>query len=202
MVRSGEESGKLDETFLYLADYLDRTYEVGNKAKNALIYPAFVITTFVVVMILMLTLVIPRVSAILIETGQEIPIYTKIVIALSNFFVNYSVFLVILVIGAGFAGWRFARTDKGRYSFDLLKLSIPYVGDLYRKLYLSRIADNLSTMLSSGISVVRAIEITSTVVGNSVYEDILTEATQQIKGGVRCLMHLRPTRRCQELWCR
>lgn len=183
MVRSGEESGKLDETFLYLADYLDRTYEVGNKAKNALIYPAFVITTFVVVMILMLTLVIPRVSAILIETGQEIPIYTKIVIALSNFFVNYSVFLVILVIGAGFAGWRFARTDKGRYSFDLLKLSIPYVGDLYRKLYLSRIADNLSTMLSSGISVVRAIEITSTVVGNSVYEDILTEATQQIKGG-------------------
>ncbi|MEX0917164.1 MAG: type II secretion system F family protein [Candidatus Paceibacterota bacterium] len=183
MVRSGEESGRLDETFLYLADYLDRTYEVANKAKNALIYPAFVVTTFVVVMILMLTMVIPRVSSILIESGQEIPIYTKIVIAISNFFIDYGIFLLIFLIIGGFVGWRFIQGDRGRYSFDLFKLSVPYLGDLYRKLYLSRIADNLSTMLSSGISVVRAIEITSTVVGNSVYEEILGEATQAIKGG-------------------
>ena len=74
MVHAGEESGKLNETFSYLADYLDRSYDLASKTKNALIYPAFVIATFVVVMILMLTVVIPRLSAILAETGQAVPI--------------------------------------------------------------------------------------------------------------------------------
>jgi type IV pilus assembly protein PilC len=86
MVRAGEEAGKLDETFIYLADYLDRTYAVLSKARNALIYPAFVIGTFFVVMILMMTLVIPKISQILIDAGQDIPLYTKVVIAISNFF--------------------------------------------------------------------------------------------------------------------
>jgi type IV pilus assembly protein PilC len=101
MVRAGEESGKLDETFGFLADYLDRTYEVTSKAKNALVYPAFVVATFIGVMILMLTVVIPKISGILTDSGQEVPIYTKVVIALSNFFVDYGIFLAIgLAIGA------------------------------------------------------------------------------------------------------
>jgi|TARA_Y100000310_G_scaffold345866_1_gene471948 type IV pilus assembly protein PilC len=183
MVRAGEEAGKLDETFLFLADYLDRTYEVTSKARNALIYPAFVISTFVVVMILMLTLVIPRISAILIESGQEIPIYTKVVIGLSSFFVNYGIFLLIALIVGGFFFLRFSRTDRGKLSIDRAKLQIPYVGELYKKLYLSRLSDNLSTMLSSGISVVRGIEITSVVIGNNVYRDLLEDSLQDIKGG-------------------
>src|SRR5262249_15645189 len=94
MVRSGEESGKLSQTFVYLADYLDRTYEVINKAQNALIYPAFVVVTFVVVMSLMLTMVIPSISKILVDSGSDIPIYTKIVIGLSQFLVNYGAFFL------------------------------------------------------------------------------------------------------------
>ncbi|MEK7613641.1 MAG: type II secretion system F family protein [Patescibacteria group bacterium] len=183
MVRSGEESGKLDETFLYLADYLDRTYEIVSKARNALIYPAFVISTFVVVMILMMTMVIPRISQILIDSGQEIPVYTQIVIAMSNFFVDYGVFLLILAVIGGYFLVRYALTEGGKGQFDRLQLQIPYVGTLYRKLYLSRIADNLSTMLGSGISVVQATEITASVVGNALFADILTETSNAIKGG-------------------
>jgi type IV pilus assembly protein PilC len=183
MVRAGEESGKLDETFLYLADYLDRTYEVTSKAKNALIYPAFVIFTFISVMILMLTLVIPRISAIFTESGQELPIYTKIVVGISNFFVNYGIFLLIALIIGGFFLFRFSRTSQGQLSLSEMRISLPYLGDLYRKLYLSRIADNLSTMLSSGISMVRAVEITANVVGNKVYEEILMESMLSIKAG-------------------
>src|SRR6185437_1681578 len=78
MVKSGEEAGKLSEIFGYLADYLDRTYEVMSKAQNALIYPAFVIVVFVVVMALMMTMVIPNISKIITESGQPIPIYTQI----------------------------------------------------------------------------------------------------------------------------
>lgn len=183
MVLSGEESGKLDETFNYLADYLDRSYEVTSKAKNALVYPAFVIMTFVAVMILMLTLVIPKISVILIEAGQEIPFYTRVVIGLSSFFTTYGIFLlIILVIGGIFFG-RYTRTAGGKYFVARLELGFPYIGNLYRKLYLSRIADNMNTMLLSGVSMLKAVEVTSQVVGNKIFEDILAESVESIKAG-------------------
>lgn len=183
MVRSGEESGKLSETFGYLADYLDRTYEVMSKAQNALIYPAFVVVTFLVVMTLMLTLVIPNVSKILIDSGQQIPIYTRIVLGISDLIVHYGAFVLIaLVIGGAFA-YRSFQTPEGRLVFDKLKLEIPYIGDLYEKLYLSRIADNFSTMLQSGVPVVEAVEITGAVVGSATYERILAETGEAVKGG-------------------
>ena len=183
MVEAGEESGKLDETFLYLADYLDRTYEVMSKAKNALIYPAFVIGTFITVMVLMLTLVIPRVSAIIISSGQELPIYTKIVIATSDFMTNNFGILFIGLVIIGVVLWRFLGTESGKQTLDELKLSIPYLGDLYQKLYLSRISDNLSTMIGSGISMVHALEITSRVVDNRVYQEILNTTIEEVIGG-------------------
>lgn len=183
MVKAGEESGKLNETFLYLADYLDRSYELTSKTKNALIYPAFVVGTFIIVMILMLTVVIPRLSAILTETGQEIPVYTKVVLAISYFLTSYGIFFLILLIIGGFLVWRWSRTEKGSIALSQSRLGIPYIGDLYQKLYLSRIADNMNTMLSSGISMVRAIEITASVVGNEVYKNILTEASAAVRSG-------------------
>lgn len=183
MVRSGEESGKLDEVFIFLADHLDRTYEVNAKARNALIYPAFVIFTFVVVMILMLTVVIPKISTILTESGQEVPVYTQVVIGLSNFMVNYGIFFLIATIIAGFIFWRFTLTEAGKVALDDVKIKIPFVKNLYQKLYLSRIADNMNTMLVSGIPMVRALELTSNIVGNKVYKGILDNATESVKGG-------------------
>lgn len=183
MVRAGEESGKLDETFLFLADYLDRNYELTSKAKNALIYPAFVVFTFIAVMALMLTFVIPKISAILVDSGQQVPLYTKIVIALSNFLTDYGVFFLIALIVAGFFAFRYGKTERGALSLARIKISVPYIGDLYRKLYLSRISDNLSTMIQSGIPIVRAMEITASVVDNAVYESILLSAADKVRGG-------------------
>ncbi|MDP2158754.1 MAG: type II secretion system F family protein, partial [Nitrospirota bacterium] len=183
MVRSGEESGKLSETFGYLADYLDRTYEVISKAQNALIYPAFVIGVFFVVMILMLTMVIPRISSILKESNQEIPVYTQVVIAISDFLINYG-FLFLIGLGvAGFLSFRALQTPAGKLFFDKLKLEIPYIGDLYQKLYLSRIADNFATMLVSGVPVVEAVEITGSVIDSATYENLLKEVGEAVKGG-------------------
>ena len=183
MVRSGEESGKLDQTFSYLADYLDRNYAVTSKAKNALIYPAFVIFTFVAVMVLMLTLVIPKISGILKEAGQDIPIYTKIVIGLSDALINYGIYILIAVIIGGFFLGKFMLTPVGKSSVATIKLNIPYIGDLYRKLYLSRIADNMNTMLKSGIPMIKVLELTAAVVDNRVYEKILTECLEMVKTG-------------------
>lgn len=183
MVRAGEESGQLDKVFMYLASYLDRQYQLTSKARNALIYPAFVIGTFVVVMFLMLTMVIPRIATILTDAGQELPIYTKIVIGMSNFTTSYAGYLFVLLAAIGFFGFRFAKTPAGGRFIDELKLSIPYVGDLYQKMYLTRICDNLSTMLQSGISMVQALEVTADIVDNGVYKEILEYVTSEVKGG-------------------
>jgi type IV pilus assembly protein PilC len=183
MVRSGEESGKLNEVFLYLADYLDRSYEITSKAKNALIYPSFVIFTFFAVMTLMLTLVIPKISQILIDSGQQIPTYTKVVITISNLLTDYGIFIFAILVMIGFVVFRYARTGPGALALSVFKLSVPYVGELFRKLYLARLTDNLSTMLGSGIPIVRAMEITSDVVDNKVYQDILKEASDKVRAG-------------------
>ncbi len=183
MVRAGEESGKLPETFNYLADYLDRSYDLISKAENALIYPIFVAVVFFGVMALMLTLVIPKISAVLLDSGQAIPIYTRIVIGFSNFLVQYGIFVFIALVALGFYVWQLGKTEQGKLLLDSLRLSIPYVGDLYKKLYLSRISDNLSTMLLSGVSVIEAFEITGSVVGNAAYARVLHEVGMDVKGG-------------------
>lgn len=183
MVKSGEESGKLTQVFAYLADYLDRQYQLTSKTKNALIYPSFVIGIFVIVMVLMFTFIVPKLAGIITESGTNIPFSTKLIIAVSNLFVNYGIFLLIIVIALVAYIIRFAHTNSGKLYFDKLKITFPVIKEIYKKLYLSRIADNMDTMLSASIPIVRSIELTSAVVGNIVYENILKEIADSVKSG-------------------
>ncbi len=183
MIKSGEESGHIDQTFSYLADYMDRTYEVLSKAKNALIYPAFVIFTFIAVMVLMFTVIVPKISLIIKDSSQEIPLYTKVVFWISDFFTkNWILMLLALIVGIIGLIW-YGRTKEGRRQISNVRLYIPYVGDLYRKLYLSRFSDNMSTMILSGIPMLKAIEVTSSIIDNEIYREILVEAATKVKAG-------------------
>ncbi|HEY4515239.1 MAG TPA: type II secretion system F family protein [Candidatus Paceibacterota bacterium] len=183
LVKAAEESGKLPETFKFLAEYLERSYQLIQKARNALVYPIFVIIVFAAVMILMMVMVIPQLTSILVESGQELPIFTKLIIGTSNFFINYGIMLAFLILVLLIVLWRYSRTQMGKMSIDRFKLSIPYIGTLYRKIYLSRIADNLNMMLESGIPVVRSLEVTADVVGSEVYGKIMDEAAETVKTG-------------------
>ena len=183
MVRSGEESGKLSEAFLFLADYLERAYELTAKARNALVYPILVLITFVAVMVLMLTTVIPSVSAILVQSGLALPIYTRVILWVSAFFVSYGwLLLILLAVGALFL-WRFAKTPQGEFAFAEFKLRIPYIGTLFRSIYLSRISDNLHTQLSAAIPIVEALETTKNMVDNAVFAASLSASVEAVKGG-------------------
>ncbi len=183
MIKAGEESGKLSEALIFLADYLERSYEITAKTRNALIYPAFIVATFIGVMLLMFTMVIPKISALLRESGQELPIYTRIILSASDFLVNYWPMLLAVVLVGGFFLTRYLRTDGGRHALDEFKLQVPYLGDLYKKLYISRISDNMNTMILSGIPMLRTLEITSDVVGNVVYQRILQDAINSVRAG-------------------
>ena len=183
MVKAGEESGHIDQTFSYLADYLDRNYEVSSKAKNALIYPAFVIFTFMAVMVLMFTVIVPKIGAIIKDSAQEVPIYTKIVFWVSDLFVNnWVLMLIALIVGIAGIVW-YGRTKEGKRWISNTRLYVPYVGDLYRKLYLSRFSDNMSTMVLSGIPMLKALEVTSSIIENQIYKEILDESAIKVKAG-------------------
>lgn len=183
MVKSGEESGKLTQTFSYLADYLDRQYQLTTKTKNALIYPGFVIGVFFLVMVMMFTFIVPKLAAIIKESGVAIPFSTKVIMGVSDIFVNYWIIMLVLFIAIVSYIIYFTRTEKGKLYFDRLKISMPVFKNIYIKLYLSRISDNMDTMLSSGIPIIRSIELTGAVIDNRIFEDILKDVAESVKAG-------------------
>ncbi len=185
MVRSGEESGKLEEIFSYLADYLERNYELISKAKGALIYPAFVFGIFIIVMSLMFVLVIPQITQILIESGVEIPLYTRIIMNMSNFMRSFGIFILMLFAVAGVGLWRYSKTEKGGFAIASFFIDMPLVGPILQKFYVARFTDNFETLISGGVTVLRSLELSGEVVGNPVYKKIVEEAGEAVKGGAQ-----------------
>lgn len=183
LVRSGEESGKLQEVFTYLADYLERSYELSSKARNSLIYPAFVLVTFTGVLIVMLVTVIPRLISIFQETEQEIPFYTQMVIALSLLLRDWGLMLLLLLAASAFFLWRWGLTAPGKLFFHKLQINIPIIGPIYRKLFIARLTDNLRTLITGGVPIIRALNISGEVVGNAVYKKALEDAVESVKAG-------------------
>ncbi len=184
LVRAGEETGKLNQTFAHLSDYLDRQYALTSKTRNALIYPVFVVLTFLVVMVLMFVVVIPKLAVIITDSGQTVPFFTMLIIFVSNFFIRYGFLVLIFFVLFGVWVWTLSTAEKGKIYIDKMRLSIPAIGPLYKKLFLSRIADNMDTMLTSGIPIVRAIDVTAEVVGSRVYKEILREVADAVKSGM------------------
>jgi type IV pilus assembly protein PilC len=183
MVRSGEESGKLDEIFAYLADYLERSYDLANKAKRALVYPAFVIFVFVAVMVLIFVFVMPRLGSLLGDLGKDVPFYTRVILGFSNFLNEFILYILLLAAAVVVVAWRYAKTEAGRYAISQLQLSFPYIGPVFKKIYLSRFADNLHTLLSGGVSMMKSLEITAEVVDNRIYSSILRDVAASVRSG-------------------
>jgi len=131
----------------------------------------------------MFTFVIPQLASIVEGSGQAIPIYTQVLFKVSDFMNAYWAWLLILSLTGAAGIWYWARSEEGIVYIDNLKLEIPVIGKLYRQLYPARIADNLSTLLSSGVSLVRSIEITASVVDHALYKEILMNVLEDVKGG-------------------
>lgn len=185
LVRSGEESGKMGQAFSYLSDYMDRNYALIVKVRNAMIYPLFVIGVFVVVMVLVFTLVIPRLAEILKQSDVELPLLTQIVLSISDFLVAYGVYFFVFVIATSLYGFFSLRgTDAWVNFFDTVKIKIPIVRDIFKMLYVTRIADNIQTLLTSGVSLPKSIQITGDVVGNIYYKQILDQALLDVRAGI------------------
>jgi len=183
LVKTGEVSGRLQESLIYLADYLEKEYYLISKVRGAMVYPAFILFTFVVVGVLVLVVVIPSLTAILLESGQELPWSTKLVIAASDFLRNWGWILLLGSVGFAVFVWRYKKTEQGRFIWDTVKLKIPIFGKILQKTYLARFADNLNALVKGGVSIIQSLNISGQVIGNVVFQKILYQARDQVKSG-------------------
>jgi type IV pilus assembly protein PilC len=183
MVRSAETTGKLDEILEYLADQAEKDYDLKGKAKGALIYPAFILCALLGVGVMMLIFVLPQITGIFKDSKVPLPITTVIFMGMSAFMVKYWWLLLVIIIGL-VVGFRYAiKTPQGRRYFDLFKIRIPIVGQIFNKTYLSRFARSLATLLVSGVPLTQSLEIVADVVGNTLYHDLTKETIEQVESG-------------------
>jgi len=183
IIRSGESSGKLDEVLEYLADEMEKNYDMIGKIKGAMIYPIFITSGLVAVGVVLMVYVIPNLTAILTETGATLPISTRIVIATSNFLKNYLVLIIIFLIGIGVALKYYLQTYNGKRLWDIIKLRMPIFGKLFKYIYLMRFTRSLSTLLKGGVTITKSLEITADVVGNTIYRELILDTLESINDG-------------------
>ena len=183
IVKSGESSGKLDEVLEYLADEIEKEYDMVGKIKGAMIYPAFVLTGLFGIGIFMMVFIIPKLTGVLEETGTELPMATKILIAVSGFMQVYWWLLILAVVGT-FVGLKLIiGTKTGKIVFDNILLRLPIFGRLFRLIYLTRFTRSFNTLLIGGVTITNALKITSDIVGNTIYKDLIDKTIVSIEDG-------------------
>ncbi|MBI2063843.1 MAG: type II secretion system F family protein, partial [Candidatus Yanofskybacteria bacterium] len=184
LVRAGEVAGKLQTTLSYLADYLERSASLNSKIKGALAYPVFVLFAMVAVTAILMTTVLPQLLAIIKDAGiQDIPFTTKALIAVTSFVNRFIILLVVLLLGGVILLFYYVKTPQGRSRFDNFKIKMPQFGKVVRSFYLARIAETLAVLVKSGVPILDGLSITSDVVGNAVFKNILLEAKENVQGG-------------------
>jgi type IV pilus assembly protein PilC len=184
LVRSGEQTGKLSEVLKSLAETLKWEDELHAQTKKLMMYPAFVGSTVLVVTMFLMIYLVPQMTGFIRNMGQEIPLQTRILIHVSNFFVGYWWLVIAAPIALWFGLKTATKTNPSvAYALDHLKLRVPLIGPILRKIILSRFASSFAMMYSSGITVLDAIRSSEEIVGNRPLENALRSAGQQIAEG-------------------
>lgn len=191
LVTAGEAAGNLEAVLLRLADFLESQNKLRSKIVSALVYPAVMTVIGVLILSMLMTTVVPKVTAIFTDTGRALPINTQILIWVSAVLSDYLWLVVPLLLVAIYAFRRWQRSPSGRYKWDQFVLKLPVMGGLARKVAVSRFAKTLSTMLASGVQLLRAMEIVKNVLGNSVLTKVIEEARESIREGESIAQPLR-----------
>jgi len=183
MVKSGEISGKLSEVLNYLADHQEREYNLTSKAKGALIYPSLIIVVILLVIVLMVVFVIPNLVSVFESSGQELPTATKAVIALADFSRSWGWLVLLGAIALVVFLGRYYSTEKGRVFFDKTFLKVPIFGPFLKMVYISRFAENLSTLIASGLPIVQSLEVVGDIIGNVSYKEAILTVRDEVRKG-------------------
>jgi len=182
MVRAGELGGMLDDVLLRVANQMEREQEIRRKIKSAMTYPIAVLAITLLLLTAMIIFVVPNFAGMFEDMGGELPTFTKLLVGLSHFIGGWGgLFIIAVIIGLTIGFRRFKATDFGRLAVDKMKLHLPLVGTMFHKTAMSKFSRTLGTLLSSGVPILGALEITGETTGNMV----VTRALDEVKAGVK-----------------
>jgi general secretion pathway protein F len=183
MVKAGESSGSLDHVMMRLSSFLQAQSRLKNKVGAALIYPMIMVVVGIVVVTILMTFVVPRVVQLLRSRGEDLPLATQVLVAVSDFLSAYWLLVMIGVLLLTILFQLFINSDRGRLIWDSLKLKVPVFGDLMRKQSVARFATTLATLLRSGLPALQAIDVTNRVLDNKVLQNALQKVHDHILEG-------------------
>jgi len=183
MVRAGETGGILDQVLERLAVQQEKDAEIVSKVKSAMIYPGVITAATVAAFFFLMTVIVPKLAAIFVDSGIALPIYTQIMLSISSFMVHDWYLLVAGFVGVGIAFTRFRKTRSGQRAIDKLLLKMPIIGPILMKVNIARFSRTFGSLMASGISVLDAIDATANALGSSVYRDALIDVARQVKNG-------------------
>jgi type IV pilus assembly protein PilC len=183
LIEAGESGGVLDVVLQRLAGYIEKAAALKSKVKSAMVYPITIISVATLVVFFMMIFIIPTFATMFKDLGQELPLPTKIVIALSDFVVGFWWAIGAGIFGSIVAFKRCYATDQGSMIIDTWALKVPIVGMLIRKVAVARFTRTLGTLISSGVSILEALRITARSAGNRVVEKSVMSARNAVAGG-------------------
>ena len=183
MVASGERTGKLEEALKLVAHQLKREYDLKRKIRGAMIYPAVIIFAMMVIGILMLIFVVPTLISTFQELNIELPLTTRIVIGISNFFINNLILSIVLFLVFIFLIYSAVKNEKIKRFIDSVLLKIPVISSLVKKNNAARTCRTFGSLIGSGVEILEALAITHDVLQNHYYKNILNEAKRRVEKG-------------------
>ncbi len=183
MVNAGEQSGTLEQVLERLADFIEAQDRLKNKVVGAMAYPAFMLVVGIIVINILMVVVVPKVTTIFESFDKQLPVYTRALVALSDFMASWWWLLLIIGVGAVYGFRRWKHTPKGEFAWHRFVLRSPLFGKLAMMVAISRFAKTLSTLLASGVPLLTAMDITRGVLGNVVLEKVVVDASESIREG-------------------
>lgn len=183
MVRSAEATGRLSETLEFLANYIENQVAMQSKIKNALTYPIFMVVLAFIVLGIMVMFVFPQIIPILKDSNVEIPWYTSVLIAVGTFLGTWWWAMLFALGGGGLTLVNYFQTKEGRIVFDETVLRLPILGGLFKRIYVVRFAESTRVLIKGGLTIPQAVEITSRTIGSSVYGEVLTRVSEEVRKG-------------------
>ncbi len=183
IIRAGEISGNLQHAILFTADSIEKNYHLTSKIRGALFYPAFVLSVAGVIGFIVITFILPKITVLIKDLGVAVPWYTSVLIRLSDFMNAYWWAVAIGLFGMAVGLFYYLKSESGKREWDVIVLHIPVMKTLAKNVFITRFSENLAALMAGGIPVVRALMITSDVIGNTVYAQIMLKAAEEVKSG-------------------
>lgn len=183
MVEAGEVSGQLDKVFNRLAEQMEKQYKLNQKIKSAMTYPIIVVSIAVIVVIVLMAFVVPSFTSALGDFGVEMPIFTKILIAVSGFFKMFWWAVFLAIGGTVFFLRSYSKTKNGKRFFGSLAIRLPVIKIVVKNTITARFTRTLGTLIASGVMLIQSMEVVQNVIGNAAIAEAFDEVISEIKKG-------------------